>query len=304
MSIMCNVQCNKFTNRSYVNCYFGAVPCQFLYDSGAEISILSQSIFRKIPPSLRPLKLPVKIQATSATGSRLSITGCYLLQVSILGRKINHPFFVVKNLKSNQGILGMDFINKHGLSFDAIAKTAYFGTLNPKGATLDKSHKALLAKEVYLQGQSKTLASINTESNGLLALSIGVEHCPQVFRNDVLINVIDNKAKVYLTNASTLPLKIPRGTPVGIIEQVDEKELFPWQNVSSPTNASSSTTNPLPTTNSKPIKPLSEARRKTIIEKVQLNHLDADEKAKYLQLLFDYHDTLSTSRASCTCILQ
>ena len=127
----------------------------FLYDTGAQISCLSTRTFRQIPIEYRPRKLNIHLNASGANGGRLKILGCYMLDITILGKRIQHPFFVC-DLKKNQAILGVDIIRRLGLCFDAVSNVPYFSNPPPVAKA------ARLAKEVYLPPRSGTLCPINT----------------------------------------------------------------------------------------------------------------------------------------------
>ena len=53
--------------------------------------------------------------------------------------------------------------------------------------------------------------------------------CPQVYRNEVLIESSPSKrCNVYLTNVSSVAQRLPRGTPIGNLENVHESDITPW----------------------------------------------------------------------------
>jgi len=83
-----------------------------LYDTGADISCLDEKEFRKIPVDLRPKANPFSThkQYLSASKDPLEIKGVFELPITICGRTIRHPFYVIKNL-SDPAILGADFIH-------------------------------------------------------------------------------------------------------------------------------------------------------------------------------------------------
>jgi hypothetical protein len=85
-----------------------------LYDSGADISCISEKHFRKIPVDLCPSKmLQQKIDPCFSTGGgQLSVKGIVNLHTEILGKQTVHPFCIIHGLNENV-ILGADFINKH-----------------------------------------------------------------------------------------------------------------------------------------------------------------------------------------------
>jgi hypothetical protein len=81
-------------NRPYVNVQNGPSMASVLYDSGTDISCMSETEFRRIPVDHRPKKLatPDRNPCFSAGGTPLTVTGIYNISVSVLGRKTEHPF--------------------------------------------------------------------------------------------------------------------------------------------------------------------------------------------------------------------
>lgn len=160
------------------------------------------------------------MNASAANGGKLKILGCYLFEITILGRKIKHPFFAC-DLKKNEGILGIDIIRRLGLCLHPVSNVPYFSS------TQAKAKAARLAKEVYLPPRSGTLCPINTESDDQQILSVSVNVAPQIFPSETLIQPIDRKTNVYLVNTSEVAQQIPMGTQAGELESVKNEELLP-----------------------------------------------------------------------------
>ena len=217
---------SKPPKRPFLDCIFGKGigPASMLYDSGAEASLISLRLWRRIAPSLRPKRLPVNIKAKSASGNALTTHGCYLLPMKVLGRTIVHPFWVCSNLSRNSGgILGIDWIRRNKVSLNAITGAPQFEV-----ATTPMSN-AVLTESIFLPARCATLASVEVEREGQMSLSIKVPGCPQIFENEVLINSNSSRrAQVYLSNISPVAQRLPRGAVVGVAECVTEDELFPW----------------------------------------------------------------------------
>ena len=283
---------NPIASRPFVECNFQGTcqPTSLLYDSGSQISLLNRKIFRKIPISLRPKKLPVKINAKGASGGTLKIDGCYLLTLKILGRTIQHVFFVSSNLKGGSpGLLGIDFIKQHHLSLDTVTNKPCFMS-NPQQST------AILAKEVYLPARSATLASINVENPGQQALAINVNGCPQIYKNEVLINADSSKKVcVYLNNVSATAQRLPRGTPVGDLIAVDEEDIVPWhKDEKFSVKQTTPMISPDERNKMKRVKPVLTAERKAkIVQQAKLDHLSPEDKVRYLDLLLEFQHCIS-----------
>jgi hypothetical protein len=92
------------------------VSVRGLYDTGADISCLSQKVFRQIPPQQRPRKIEGGItpKFKSAGGQILPVDGKYQFTVQIGTKSIQHEFYVITDL-NEPIILGIDFIQQHQL---------------------------------------------------------------------------------------------------------------------------------------------------------------------------------------------
>ena len=207
------------SKRPFLKCTLPGInePIPFLYDTGAACSLVNRQVFRRFPTSQRPRKIPISIKARSASGNALKIDGCYLFKIQVLGKSVVHPIFVCQNLKSN--ILGQDFIKYHGLSFNAQTNQPYF-------AEPEETVKATLSKSVFLPPRSATMAEVNVNSLGQQILSINVPGCPQIYRNEVLIEACTvKKHNVYLANVSMVPQTLPKGTPIGDLEPINDSDM-------------------------------------------------------------------------------
>ncbi len=116
---VCKVKEFLKPNRPYINAQIGSCITAALYDSGADISCISEKHFWKIPVDLRPDKISQqKVDPCfSARGGRLSVKGIVNLPIQILGKQTVHPFHIIHGLNENV-ILGADFINKYLLVYD------------------------------------------------------------------------------------------------------------------------------------------------------------------------------------------
>jgi len=87
-----------------------------LYDTGADISCLSEKFFRQLPPHHRPTKLQTEAlpKFKTAGGQPLKVRGRYNFRVRIGTKFLQHEFYVISDLNEPL-ILGIDFIQKHQL---------------------------------------------------------------------------------------------------------------------------------------------------------------------------------------------
>jgi hypothetical protein len=93
-----------------------ALKVRGLYDTGADISCMSEKIFRQIPPQNRPQKLDMTKSPNfcSAGGQPLPVRGLYEFAFSINSKLIKHQCYIIPDLNEPL-ILGIDFIQQHQL---------------------------------------------------------------------------------------------------------------------------------------------------------------------------------------------
>ena len=85
-----------------------------LYDTGADVSCLSQEAYRKMSRDSRPTRLPIFTNGTlrGANGGSLDVQGLYNMKLNILGQEVMHSFYVINNMKEDM-IIGADLIQKY-----------------------------------------------------------------------------------------------------------------------------------------------------------------------------------------------
>ena len=67
-----------------------------LVDKGAEVSVISSRVFKKLRPRLELQKKDIKL--LTADGSPLHVEGLCRLQIQIGNKSTPHDFFIGKNL--------------------------------------------------------------------------------------------------------------------------------------------------------------------------------------------------------------
>ena len=153
------------------------------------------------------------IQVFGANGSQLNVKGCYLLPIQILGKWVNHTFFVVDDL-SYEALIGIDFANAHSLSYDAWSHKVYFPDYNPSS----KIPKAMLSKDSYLPSNSATVHSVSLrdEKNEPICrqtciISLDVPADPSISQDNLLVSTDSSgTAFIELFNTALSPLKLSK----------------------------------------------------------------------------------------------
>ena len=264
---------------------------QFLYDSGAQVSLISKKCFKRIKKLAGHPKIDFKLVCSGVSGSKLKVMGCHMLSFNILGRSFEHPFFVVDKIPGQSGVIGIDFIKKHGLSLDPITNTPFF---------VDTIPEATVTKDCFLPARSRQKCKIKipkscvnkNSSQNLTILQINVATCKQIFCDEVLLDATeDGFTEVYLTNVSENNLRIKKGTVIGEVEAVKEEDLNPF-----PVSSTTPFTNPEEVAKFKAaqkVPVLDNKRKAEILKAANLSHLPSNLKDKYIELLFKHHSCIS-----------
>lgn len=95
----------------------------FLYDTGAEVSLISMELLRKVDPGAILEEAP-PFSPTNATGQPIRILGTYHRAWRFTGRTESFSLLVVPHLPS-QAILGLDGIQKLKINYDANTHTVH-----------------------------------------------------------------------------------------------------------------------------------------------------------------------------------
>ena len=104
----------KFTGdyRPHVEVYINGVCVKFLIDTGASVSVISEDIFSRIKDTAALESLPVErgFKLKAASGHGLTVVGLYQFYLTLLGRSMQRPLYVMDGLTSSTPIFGIDFI--------------------------------------------------------------------------------------------------------------------------------------------------------------------------------------------------
>ena len=283
---------NKRHTRPYVQTVVEKVlPRRGLYDTGADLTCMNTKTFRKIPVDKRPKKVMGNNRsAQSAGGDRLEALGTYNMTLTLEGRTMTHPVVVMSQLNEDL-ILGMDFIEKHQLFYDFVGKKYHWDR------PIEWIRGYLkLRKEVKLSALSATQVPVQivTESGMIsgpafnVIASIGHHENPLLTGGPYLIKGDScGHANVLLYNCSPVDVTLPRGDFVGLTENVKDCEYVEVNPayinaISEQMDASKKT-------------PITKEKRQMILEKF-CSEVDDEWKSRYLQVLLDNHEAISTSK--------
>jgi hypothetical protein len=158
----------------------------------------------------------------------LTVTGIYNISVSVLGRKTEHPFRVIKGLNESV-ILGADFINKHLLMYDPKFKQVKWCHNN------DWTVASLCAtSETVIPEYSSRLLRVRMDDTDKTASSIIAEICcpesPYLVGGPGLMTLDEQKGGlVEILNAGPEPVTITRGQVIGQADNMANQSLVPFE---------------------------------------------------------------------------
>ncbi len=208
----------------------GPAPAAALYNSGADISCLSENEFRKIPVDKRPSKIsgPRLDSCFGAGGAALTMTGIYNLPISVLGRKTEHPFRVIKELKESV-MLGADFINKHLLLYDPKFKQVNWRHEKEWDVSSFKATNETVIPK-YSSRLMKIKLEEGAENSEQVIAEIYAQDEPYLVGGPGLIQVDSlGNSQVEVFNTGPEPMTIARGQVIGASENVSGQNMTHFQ---------------------------------------------------------------------------
>ena len=99
--------------RPHVQVLLNGIPVDFLIDTGASLSVISEEIYSSIElSSLKSVPVEPGLKLSAASGHLIEIVGRYRFHLTLLGFNLERSIYVVKGLVKSSAILGFDFIRK------------------------------------------------------------------------------------------------------------------------------------------------------------------------------------------------
>jgi hypothetical protein len=243
------------SDRPFVTVKAQGVTSSWLYDTGAAITLISISEFRKILPENRPPKKPVMVNLTCASDQQLKTVGLYDMKLTVGNKTIIHPVYVTEN--KTQAILGIHAIkafgllyspSKHSFSFEnsvsvnsqpahAISPIVPMPTsdLDPSSSLVSFS----TLKSVTLPPLTSLSLSVSTISSlglrpapGVLELAhVGTSTFPYLNGGPGLVTTDRlGEMTVRINNCSPAELILPKNLIIGFFEPVNSTHVQELEN--------------------------------------------------------------------------
>ena len=285
---------NKYANRPFISVDFQGTSSKWLVDTGADISCMKISDFRKIPTSMRPTKLAKQSKLLCASGNTLKVKGVYPINLKVLGLSKIQPVYVCENLKEN--ILGIDAIKKFGLTYSG---TNHEVSLTPEICSEKLGIKGRLraSSAVTLRPfEIKTVKVTGDLDNGHILgphistlIEMGSKEHPNLYSQPGY-NEADRAGQfsVLVQNCSTIEAKIMKGDRIGSIEIIDRERIYKFDE--------DKLLNEITLKEINKNQRLSSQKEKEMLGHLRLNVPD-EERQAYQTLILDNADVFSLSKS-------
>ena len=139
------------------------LPIEWLVDTGCTTTIVSSCVFDALHPDERPRILNYNGELTSVDGSPVKVRGQALMNVQIGSKLFQHSVLVAD--VTNQGILGMDFLQKHRMTLDFAKGKLTCDECEIKAQTRAGTHRACrvsLTEHTVLPAGTRTILQART----------------------------------------------------------------------------------------------------------------------------------------------
>ena len=198
----------------------------FLVDSGSGVTVVSEEFFERTRMETKGDIKPSKLNLFTASGDSLEILGEISLCLEIGGRKFEHDV-VIGNIGGTSGILGADFMQKHGCLLDLSLGTLKLGghLIQLTRETSDTCSKVKVCKLVSVPPRSEMFVPGIVADSGFKAKSDCLLEGVDNFKRETGLLVprcmvrLENEAVlVPLTNFSDKEIVVKAGTVVASVE--------------------------------------------------------------------------------------
>ena len=298
MSLMAytHVVLNNISSRKrpFVPVELGGQQFEALYDTGADVSCISEIEFRRIPIGERPTKAHPSYGTRfhGAAGGELNVVGMYEIPLRILGQTVTHPLYVIRNLKEKM-IIGADLIKKYRLTYCPTRNEVFWpggqrwalGQVFTHGSIhLDpfsvKNVKVQLRTEDRAIPEARTAIMVNLIHHEIPYLQGG----PALIHADAL-----GQATVRMTNCGPEPITLERNSNIGVIENIQHCEVTSISPAVLNAAAESAYAE-------RRLAKISNAKEKLIKQTANLKGVPAEYHQKYLEILMRHHEAFSEDK--------
>ena len=296
--MICNIAVpqnfNKDRIRPRIDIEFYSNKSSWLFDTGAQRTCMPEKVFRKMfPADKRPPKvnMPKETKFTDAGGNDLGYVGTFLMDMKIMGKQVQHEVVVLNRLTDS--ILGIEFMNKHFLSYDAYTKTFVWADhhkpwSNAIFSTTESTFiPALQTKIVKVHTLNDQCQKCSPETEAIAYISA---QNPYLSNQPGLVKFDDSgNTWVRIQNCAPFDITLPRNERLGFLENCFDKPDIAEMNEEFLNTI-------LKVSEIEQPAKLNFDQRKKRIEKEANINVPEEFKLKYLTLLTNYSELFSDTK--------
>ena len=134
------------------------VAVEWLVDTGCSTTILSTKKFMEIQPAARPELSPYVGTLLSADDTPLQVYGRAEVNLHLQGKDVRHPVIVADI--SNQGLLGLEFLQAGGLAIDFATQSITWGGRPVESHSrhiTEQANRVMVAEDVVIPAGTRTV---------------------------------------------------------------------------------------------------------------------------------------------------
>lgn len=208
------------------------VKTRCLVDTGASLSVINESLFKKIPAKIQisPSRI---LQIKGVGGQCYNTKGCVVLPV-LIGNLIIHQEFHIFENSQHPVILGRDFLKKHNANIDWASRTL---TVHKglTGISLLEAHDSCIVKpsqNIKIPANCQCIIEVkvpkhcNTQ-NVLLQPSATLTQRLQLLGAKCLVNIVNGKSVYKFLNPNDFPIFIHKNSVIATAHKIDVDSIQP-----------------------------------------------------------------------------
>lgn len=206
---------------------------EFLIDTGATTTLVTKEFYDSL--CQKPTLVPTNTIVEVADGEPIRTEGLGYFPLQVEGHVFMMPCLVVSGIAGNDdGIIGADFYHVHKCSLNWSGEFSLEkGAIRVMCRARPSTSKAMLGEDVYLEAFRSKLCRLSAHSmpSGDLMFQPDSAELSEFTVGSLKAYVHqEDGATVPLCNPTAMPIRIPKGTVVGEVHQVevvDEDLIFP-----------------------------------------------------------------------------
>ena len=211
----------------YLVAYIASHAVNLLIDSGAQVSMLNKAEYDRLPGSHRGSLTAVGERISAANGGAIKVYGKTSLKM-YLDRVCYDCEFIVADMGSLPGVLGMDFLTKNKATLHCLTGTVLLGDhkLNCRSARSGQGGRAILKNEVLLPARHVSFVAVCLATWGFgKDCDLAIEPMSTTYEEQILVprgvvNVGQTDITLQVTNPGLKDIRLPAGFVLADLDQV------------------------------------------------------------------------------------